>query len=198
LSNLFDTDNFPTDVPDSLVVGDNWLWKREDIVSDYPTGSYALSYSLRLLASAATEIRLDNNNSIVTETATSYLIQVPSTTTADYAKGDYEYQEYITNGSSQRLVLNTGYVNVKPNLDADSTDPRSHARIVVDALEAMLENRASIDQSSMSIAGRSLSRMTPEEIRDWYEYYRFKVSQEIKKERIKKGKATSSIIKARF
>ena len=67
-----------------------------------------------------------------------------------------------------------------------------------DALEAMLESRASIDQSSMSIAGRSLSRMTPEEIRDWYEYYRYKVNLEVKKDRISKGLATGSLIKARF
>jgi len=183
-------------VPDTLTVGDRWAWKREDIATDYIPTSYTLTYSFRLLSSAATEITLAS--SVITESSTAYIIEVPSATTASYTKGDYTFQEYITNGSSQRVVVNTGFVTVKPNLDADTADPRSHARVVFDALEAMLESRASIDQSSMSIAGRSLSRMTPEEIRDWYEFYRYKVNLEVKKDRISKGEATGSLIKARF
>ena len=196
MANLFDSENYPSNVPETLTVGDRWAWKREDIVTDYAPADYTLTYSFRLLSSAATEIALAS--SVITESSTAYIVEVPSTTTAGYTKGDYSYQEYITNSSSQRIVLSEGFVTLKPNLDADTADPRSHARIVFDALEAMLESRASIDQSSMSIAGRSLSRMTPEEIRDWYEYYRYKVNKEIKKDRISKGLATGSSIKARF
>jgi len=197
LANLFDSTNYPGNVPDTLTVGDRWAWKREDIVTDYIPTSYTLSYSFRLLASAATEIQLGSSQ--ITESTTAYIVEVPSSTTAGYTKGDYEYQEYISRTSdSERIITARGYVTLKPNLDADSSDPRSHARIVFDALEAMLESRASIDQSSMSIAGRSLSRMTPEEIRDWYEYYRYKVQLEVKKDRIRKGEATGSLIKARF
>lgn len=196
MANLFDSTNYPGNVPDTLTVGDRWAWKREDIATDYIPTSYTLTYSFRLLSSAATEITLAS--SVITESSTAYIIEVPSATTASYTKGDYTFQEYITNGSSQRVVVNTGFVTVKPNLDADTADPRSHARVVFDALEAMLESRASIDQSSMSIAGRSLSRMTPEEIRDWYEFYRYKVNLEVKKDRISKGEATGSLIKARF
>lgn len=196
MANLFDSENYPSNVPETLTVGDRWAWKREDIVTDYAPADYTLTYSFRLLSSAATEIALAS--SVITESSTAYIVEVPSTTTAGYTKGDYSYQEYITNSSSQRIVLSEGFVTLKPNLDADTADPRSHARIVFDALEAMLESRASIDQSSMSIAGRSLSRMTPEEIRDWYEYYRYKVNKEIKKDRISKGLATGSLIKARF
>ena len=196
MANLFDSDNYPTNVPETLTVGDRWAWKREDIATDYAPASFTLTYSFRLLSSAATEIAL--TSSVISETTSAYVIEVPSATTAGYTKGDYSYQEYITNGSAQRVVVSTGYLSVTPNLDADGADPRSHARIVFDALEAMLENRASIDQSSMSVAGRSLSRMTPEEIRDWYEYYRHKVNLEVKKDRISKGLATGSLIKARF
>lgn len=196
MANLFDSVNFVGNVPNTLTVGDRWCWKREDIVTDYPTADYTLTYSFRLLSSAATEIALDNT--YITESSTAYTIEVPSAVTAAYTKGDYSYQEYITNASSQRIVISTGFVTVESNLDADSADPRSHSRIVFDALEAMLESRATIDQSSMSIAGRSLNRMTPEQIRDWYEYYRHKVNLEIKKDRISKGQATGTTIKTRF
>ena len=195
MANAFDSTNFQEYVPDFLTIGDRWVWKREDIVTDYPTADYSLSYSFRLKSGNATHISVT-----ATETTTAYVIEVPSATTAAYTKGNYHYQEYITRSSdSQRILLQEGHVEVRGDYANDNADPRTHFEIVADALEAMLENRATIDQSSMSIAGRSLSRMTPEEIRDWYEYYRAKVQQQINKERVKnKGESTGRLIKARF
>ena len=196
MSNRFDSANYPTITPDVLYVGDNWLWKRD--LTDYPVASYSLSYSFRLLTSAATEIALGSSQ--ITESNTSlYTISVASSTTTSYTKGNYTYQEYITKtASSERLVLNKGVVTVKSNLDADTGDPRSHDRIVFDALEATLENRASIDQMSMSIAGRSLSRMSPDELNSWYSKYKHKVLNEDRVSRRDKGEATGNQIKVKF
>ena len=195
MANRFDSVNYPTNVPDVLYVGDNWLWKRD--LTDYPRADYTLSYSFRLLSSTATEISL--GSSVITESETSlYTIDVPSATTTGYTKGDYTYQEYITNSSSERLALNKGVATVKSNLDADTGDPRSHNRIVFDALEATLENRASIDQMSMSIAGRSLSRMSPQELRDWFSHYKHLVINEDKVSRRSKGESTGNQVKVKF
>jgi|TARA_R110002074_G_scaffold395282_1_gene583516 hypothetical protein len=195
LSNLFDSENYPGRVPQTLTVGDIWNWKREDIVSDYPPASYTLTYSFRLLSSAATEIAL--SGSVITESATAYTISVPDSTTVSYTKGDYTWQEYISN-ATDRIVLNTGFVTLEPNLDADTSDPRSFWAKVLDAIEATIENRASIDQSSMSIAGRSLSRMTIDELLTLRDRARFETGKEINKARIAKGLGNSSTIKARF
>ena len=195
MSNLFDSENYPGRVPQTLTVGDIWNWKREDIVSDYPPASYTLTYSFRLLSSAATEIAL--TSSVITESATAYTISVPDSTTVSYTKGDYTWQEYISN-ATDRIVLNTGFVTLEPNLDADTSDPRSFWAKVLDAIEATIENRASIDQSSMSIAGRSLSRMTIDELLTLRDRARFETGKEINKARIAKGLGNSSTIKARF
>ena len=195
MSNLFDSENYPGRVPQTLTVGDIWNWKREDIVSDYPPASYTLTYSFRLLSSAATEIAL--TGSVITESATAYTISVPDSTTVSYTKGDYTWQEYISN-ATDRIVLNTGFVTLEPNLDADTSDPRSFWAKVLDAIEATIENRASIDQSSMSIAGRSLSRMTIDELLTLRDRARFETGKEINKARIAKGLGNSSTIKARF
>ena len=106
MSNRFDSTNYPSNVPDEVYVGDNWLWKRD--LTDYPIADYTLTYSFRLLSSVATEIAL--SSSVISESSTSlYTIAVPSASTAGYTKGQYTYQEYITNDSSQRLVLNIGF-----------------------------------------------------------------------------------------
>ena len=195
MANRFDSTNYPTNVPNDLYVGDNWLWKRD--LTDYPIADYTLTYSFRLLSSTTREIAL--TSSVITESDTSvYTIDVPSSTTIGYTKGGYNYQEYITNASSERLVLNNGLTTVKSNLDADTGDPRSHNRIVFDALEATLENRASIDQMSMSIAGRSLSRMSPEELNKWYSQYKHLVINEDKVSRRDKGEATGNQVKVKF
>ena len=95
-------------------------------------------------------------------------------------------------------MYSTGIVTVKPDLDTNTADPRTNARKILDGLQAMIENRASIDQMSMSIAGRSLSRMTPAEIRDWERHYKYLVSLETKKMRIEKGQPTGSEVKVKF
>ena len=192
MANKFDTSEYPTNVPDILYVGDSWNWKRT--FSDYPPSAYALSYSFRLLTTAATEISFSIN-----ESGDDYLIQVNATTTVNHTAGDYTYQEYITKSATgERIVYSSGLTTVKSNLDADTSDPRSHERIVLDALLATLENRASIDQMSMSIAGRSLSRMSPEELITWKSYYQHLVLKEDKKSSRGKGESTGNVIKVQF
>ena len=196
MANLFSSTNYPSVVPDVLYVGDRWVWKRSVMVSDYPVATYELKYSFRLLTSAATEIAITTSESSSPE---EYLVEVASSTTATYTAGDYTYQENIIRSSdSERFVYITGIVTVEPDLDTNTSDPRSNARKILDGLQAMLENRASIDQMSMSIAGRSLSRMTPAEIRDWERHYKYLVSLETKKMRIKKGQPTGYEIKVKF
>ena len=195
MSNRFDSTNYPSNVPEEVYVGDNWLWKRD--LTDYPVADYTLTYSFRLLSSVATEIAL--SSSVISESSTSlYTIAVPSASTAGYTKGQYTYQEYITNDSSQRLVLNIGLMTVKSNLDADTEDPRSDPRKVYDALVATIENRASIDQMSMSIAGRSLSRMAPEELENWKSHYKALVNNEEKVSRRNRNEATGNQVKIKF
>lgn len=196
MANLFDSTNYPTNVPDELVVGDRWVWKRTAMVADYPVASYQVKYSFRLLTTAATEISITASENSSPE---EYLVEVAAATTAAYTAGDYTYQEYIIRSSdSERFVFSTGVLIVKPDLDTDTSDPRSNARIILDGLQAMLENRATIDQMSMSIAGRSLSRMTPAEIRDWERHYKYLVGLETKKMRIEKGQPTGSQVLVKF
>lgn len=196
MANLFDSTNYPTNVPDELVVGDRWVWKRTAMVANYPVASYQVKYSFRLLTTAATEISITASENSSPE---EYLVEVAAATTAAYTAGDYTYQEYIIRSSdSERFVFSTGVLIVKPDLDTDTSDPRSNARIILDGLQAMLENRATIDQMSMSIAGRSLSRMTPAEIRDWERHYKYLVGLETKKMRIEKGQATGSQVLVKF
>jgi len=193
LSNLFDSANYPTEVPTELQLGDYWAWKKDNLSTDYPTASYALSYEFNLVdGSTASNFTLN-----ATESNDEYLIEVSDTTS--YTKGHYNWVSYITRSSdSARIKLSEGFVEIQDNYATTTSSVRSHAKIVLDAIEAVIENRANIDQSSMSIAGRSLSRMSIDDLLTFRARYRAEYLKEVKQARIKNGRGSGNTIKVNF
>ncbi len=182
MGNAFDSANYPTREPAQLTLGDRWLWKRTDLGADYPPASYALKYVLRRHDTGA-EIEITAN-----ESGADYLVEVASAVTAQHAAGRYAWTAYIIRSSdSERLVVGTGSVEVLDNRDLSGADPRSHARKVLDAIEAVIENRATIDQQEYSINGRSLKRMLVTDLLVLRDRYRADVRAEELAERIKNG-----------
>lgn len=194
MPNAFDSANFPTREPDELVIGDRWMWKRTDLGADYPPASYTLKYSLRLATSAATEIEIT-----ATASGADFVVEVPSATTAGYTAGRYYWQMYITrNSDAQRALLARGVVDVLTNEDASATDPRTHARKVLDAIEAVIENRASKDQEEYAINGRSLKRTPIPELLVLRGKYQAEVLAEERADRIRRGLDAGGRVLVRF
>ncbi|MGC0371845.1 MAG: hypothetical protein DGJ47_000546 [Rickettsiaceae bacterium] len=123
-----------------------------------------------------------------------YHIKLTSPETLIYAPGTYWWQCFY--GTEQDMqMLASGEVIIKPNfVQIESYDGRSHARKVLDALESTLEGKATRDQLSYSIAGRSLSRMSPVELLEWRDKYK---AEETMLKR-KSGQDRSQLIKVRF
>ena len=195
MSNIFDRVNYPTQEPDTLVVGDRWVWRRDDLVSDYPLDEYALEYRF-------TEDSTGNTNAFTiaaTEAESTYLVEIASAVTASLTAGDYQWAAFIIRSSdSQRVVVDQGRTEILPNLQNTTADLRTHAKKVLDAIEAVLENRASQDQMSYSIAGRSLSRMSIDDLMTFRNRYRAEYLREIKLARIKNKQDSGNTIKVRF
>ena len=106
---------------------------------------------------------------------------------------------YITRSSdSARVKLEEGFVEIQDNYATTSASVRSHAKIVLDALEAVIENRSTMDQSSMSIAGRSLSRLSIDELITFRDRYKAEYLKEVKQLRIKNKRGSGNTIKVNF
>jgi hypothetical protein len=194
MANLFDSSNAPTIEPEVFTVGDFGQWKRPDLSGDYPPSEYTLRYIARLTGGASSEI---------TVTATSdngvHLFTVPSQESADFNAGFYHWQlEVEQNSSGNRTVLQRGSVQIVVDLDVNSTDPRTHAEIMVNKIESILQGKADSDVSSYSIAGRSLTKMSFNELIEARDYYRKEIVQERNKEMVKNGRKGSSTIQVRF
>ena len=193
MSNQFDSTNYPSQVPTELQLGDFWAWKRDNLSTDYPVASYSLSYEFNLIDGAV----VSNFTLTASESNDTYIIETASTAT--YTKGNYNWVSYITRTSdSARVKLEEGFVEIQDNYATSSASVRSHAKIVLDAIEAVIENRATMDQSSMSIAGRSLSRLSIDELLTFRDRYKTEYLKEVKQLRIKNKRGSGNTIKVNF
>jgi hypothetical protein len=194
MANIFDSTNYPKIEPDTIIAGDRLLWKRTDLNSDYDNSLYTLSYEARKHGSGS-----DNITITATGSGNDYLVEVASTATGAYIDGTYSWDAYITRDSdSERVHIDTGTFEVKPDKAKSGADPRSHAKITLDALQATIEGKATKDQLSYSISGRSISKMNPSEITEWVSFYQSKYEGELSKERQKRGLASPRTIRVYF
>ena len=194
MANLFDSTNYPEIEPSQIVAGDRIAWKRTDLGTDYNPTSYALTYSARLEDGGTTEIAIT-----ASESSLDYIVEVAAATSAAYTVGVYHWQAYITRSSdSERITVDNGTWEVLTNRDAATTDPRSHVEKVIDAIEAVIEGRASQDQAGYSIAGRSLSRTPIPELLVLRDRYRAEYVRIQREESILNGLGHSGRILTRF
>lgn len=194
MANIFDSASAPTIEPEVFTVGDFGQWKRPDLSRDYPPTDYTLTYVARLTAGGSSEIKVvaTNDNGV-------HLFTVTSAESADYTPGVYHWQlEVQQNSSGNRTVLQTGEVTIQVDLDVNNTDPRTHAEIMVGKIETILQGKADSDVSSYSVAGRSLTKMTFQELIDARDYYKKEVVKYRNDLAVKNGRKSSSTIKVRF
>lgn len=165
-------------LPASLRAGDHLSFSAS--LSDYPAGTWTLSYAL---VKSATRITFS-----ATADGTTHVVAVSPSTTANYAVGAYTWVAYVSKSGS-RVTLETGAIEILPDLASASSgyDARSHARKVLDAISAVIENRATLDQQQYSIAGRQLVRTPLADLLALRSQYEAMVKAEEAADRVNQG-----------
>lgn len=153
-------------IPSALRSGDTWSWTES--LADYLAPTWTLTYYLR--GPQSIELAASDSGS-------DHAFSVTAATTADYKPGDYEWIARADNGTTYTTVAE-GRLTVEPNLAAAKYDHRSFWRKVLDQLEPVILGRAGTDQLSMSIAGRSLQRMSWDELLKVYDRAKLAVASE--------------------
>ena len=191
MANLF-TD-IPEKEPVTIYKGETIVWNRKDL-TDYPVGSYAMSWSARLESNGGTAF-----TATVTEVDDYYKFTLDNSNTGGYTTGDYFWVLKVTQSSdSEELIIDSGKITVKDNYFGSTGDTRSHAKIMLDKIESILEGRADADVSSYSIQGRSLSKISINELLQWRDYYKAEYQKEIAKFRRDNKEGTGRVIKVQF
>ena len=194
MANLFDPANAPEGEPEQVVVGDFIQWKRTDIATDYPPSDYSAEYVARITGGGNDEIKIP-----ATEVDGYYLFTTLSAASASFAAGTYHWQLEVTQAATgNRLVVDMGEFEAIVDLDSNQADPRIHAEKMITKIETILEGKADSDVSNYSIAGRSISKMTFEELTSARDKYRAELVLHTTKNLAKRGKPTGATIKVRF
>jgi hypothetical protein len=176
-----------------LIAGDSLVFATS--VPDYlPSAGYTLTYRL---------VRRDAAGAAITFAAgvsgDLYSVSVTPATTAGWTAGRYTWASYVTK-AGERYTVGQGelVIEADPALITAPYDNRSHARKVLDAIEAVLEGRASTDQQQVSVAGRTLTRMPITELLLLRDRYRAEAASEAASEQIRTTGINPRFIGVRF
>ena len=175
--------------PEKLTSGVTWKWKKT--VSDYPASEWTLTYYLRKDGATATSFS-------ATADGDTHLVTVTAATTAGYAAGVYDIVGVVVK-AAEKYVVYDGIFEVLTNpATAGAYDPRTHARRVLDLIEAAMEGRIPNGMESYTIGGRSINKIPLNQLRELYEKYAQDVRQEVQAERLANGRRSGKNIGVRF
>lgn len=139
-------------IPSKLTVGESVSWKWSD--SNFPATVWTLTYTL---VNASGQIQIT-----ASADGDDHLVEVNSTTAAGYTPGEYSFQAHVSNGSTERYQVDSGVITIESDFAtiSDGVDVRSHAKKVLDALEAAIEGRASKTQLEQGVGGVQIKHMS--------------------------------------
>lgn len=163
-------------MPAQLIAGDSVSLAFP--VGNYPASAgFAVSLVLQALA-GGTPLTVN-----ATDGAAEWDIDVTSAASAALAPGGYRYLIAATKGGN-RSTIDAGDLQVLPDPAKPAQDQRSQARRALDAIDAVLEGRASSEDLKFTFAdGRALEKIPHGDLLALRQHFARKVAREANKGR---------------
>jgi hypothetical protein len=123
-------------IPSELHAGDTLTWRRSLV--EYPASAgWQLAYTLVGSAAVVTFVAAAEGDD--------HVVNVPATTSAGYAPGDYTAQEFVTR-AGERFTVAQYRIRILADMASATApvDTRSHAQKVLDSINAWLESKAPV------------------------------------------------------
>lgn len=184
--------DIPATEPLSAVAGDTIKWSKS--LSDFSAAdAWVLKY--RLINSAA------HYDITASASGADHLVTVAASVSALWAAGDYKWVSWAEKGT-ERFTVASGVLTVRPNLATQVAgyDTRTHARKMLDAIEAALVGKANANQIDLLEweANNRRSKRDPVSLLKWRELYRREVRAEESAARVAAGLDSGRIIRVRL
>lgn len=180
--------SIPTNEPLQFRAGDTTQWRR--VLSDYPAGTWTLTYYL--------VGGQDTKSIIASADGTDHAVTIAATVSSKYEPGVYKWIARVSAAGVVKTI-DEGRFTILPDLTTlTPEDARDHAEIVLAAVKAVIEGRASRDQESYSINGRSLSRTPLADLLRLKTYYESEVAKIRRIERRKAGLSSNRRVVVRL
>lgn len=165
----------PTTEPEVLRAGDTWEWKKY-VAGHLPGDGWVLKYGLHNVGSASAS----NTKLQITATTdgNNHAVSVSAATTAPLLPGNWKWVAVVEKGA-QRFSVGSGVLYVEPDLyTVAAGTQQTHAEKMLEAIESVLEGRATSDIESYSIAGRAVNKIPIAELIKWHNVYLARVKRE--------------------
>lgn len=155
-------------LPDKIGAG--LTFSRPVTLTAYPAQDWTLSVLLRGPDVINLTATADGNQHMLTASAAS---------TANWTPGLYTYAARVTNGTDV-FEVESGQLTVAPDIASvgEGHDGRTHAQRTLEAIEAVIEKRASLDQERYRINNRELYRTPIADLLKLRDLYRAEVRRE--------------------
>ena len=185
-----------TDIPEieptEIEAGETVKWTK-DLSDHYPADDgWSLAYTF-INSSAKFAV-----NAVAS--GKKFSVTISAATSAAYTAGIYKWIARVSK-AGEVYTVDEGHCEILKNIaDAGLTtfDHRTHVKKTLDAIEAVIEGRATSDQLSYTIAGRSITKMSVEELLKLRDRYKAEYQREIDAERIANGEGLGRKVLVRF
>jgi hypothetical protein len=181
---------YPDSVPDALHAGDSFL--LEIAGSDYPASEWTTTIVFSNSLARYTANSSSNGND--------HRFNITPTTTEDWTAGNYNWQIYFSK-TGYRVTHATGRIKILADIaDASAgTDIRSFPRKIADALESIVNNRATKEQLMLvSLNCKDLNVNFTEDVYLHWSKWTARAEQEEAAGKVAAGMGRPTSIYARF
>jgi hypothetical protein len=174
--------------PTTIFAGAPVTWTKS--LSDYPAGTWTLTYTFLNATGKFTVV--------CSASGTDHVATISAVASAALVAGVYGWQSKATKTGAAAVVEYGETLVVADYAAATTLETRTDAAIIAAAILAVLKGRATEDQLAVSIAGRSITKMTLAELRTEFAAWSAVVAKEKRAAAIAAGTRPRGKTLARF
>lgn len=168
-----------TSIKPEFVQGESLSWEKS-FTDHKPADGWSLEYVFRGSGAGFDLTATDGG-------AGKFVLSASSDQTTQLAPGTVYFQAFVRRGS-ERILVDSGSASVIAGLAAQTNvDGRTQIKRTLDAIDALIEGKASLDQLEYTIGDRQLRRYSMTELIVLREKYAQLYARELRAARIKRG-----------
>ena len=176
-----------TNEPAELRAGLTWQWERNDL-ADYPASAWTLKYWFKRQGGT------DKFSVTASANGSAFSVNVAASTTAAYVADDYTWVAVVTAGS-ESFEVDRGTLKLLPRYDQDvALDDRTHAKKMLETIEAALEAITKWDVKSYAVGSRQMTKRDVPELLQLRDKYKGEVFREQLAENARNGKEGGKLV----
>lgn len=188
--------------PNEITAGDTVRWKRDlteaiNAINDSDVLTWSVAYYI-----TGPTVRTFSGSALDLNAPKTFYMAVPSTESITWQTGIHRLEGFFSVAGTERRKFYSGALNVLVN-PVDSvagSEVRSHAKICLDAVEEVIEARASRPEQQYQIEGigRQFVYKTDSELMKLRDYYLAEYQQELAADAIRRGEGVKKNIGVKF